>query len=70
MLRKRRVRVHLRESPGEELPSVEGLLLSKWGAEIVIGLPELHLSPEGVPARLASRQLVIPRERVAFWEII
>ena len=69
MWAKKRVRVHLADAhPGVDLPSVEGLLLAKHGREFRIGRPELILD-EG-PAELGSRELVIPRERVAFYEVL
>lgn len=69
--RAKRVRMHLVEThPGAELPSVEGLLVSKRGREYVIALPALVVSAEARPTELESQLLVIPRERVAFYEVI
>jgi hypothetical protein len=69
--RKQRVRVHLIDShPAVSLPSVEGVLIAKRSRELVLGVPRLIVSTEGNPAELESRYLVIPRERVAFWEIL
>lgn len=69
--RKQRVRIHLADQhPAVPLPSVEGLLVSKTGRELVIAIPALVHSSEAAPVELASRYLVIPRERVAFWEVL
>lgn len=68
---KRRVRVHLVEPAGvEPLPSVEGILMSRRGREYLIALPQLITSAEGIPVVLESRLLAIPRERVAFYEVL
>lgn len=64
--RKQRVRVHLVD---DHLPSVEGILLERR-PEFVIGRPSLIHSAEGGPAELVSREVVIPRERVAFYEVL
>lgn len=69
--RARRVRVHLVDGqPGIELPSVEGLLVSRRRREYAIAVPVLYTSAEARPAELDSKLLVIPRERVAFFEVI
>lgn len=65
--RAKRVRVHLLD---QGLPSIEGLLLSKRSREYVLALPMLITSAEGEPAELDSKLLVIPRDRVAFYEVI
>lgn len=65
--RKKRVRLHLVE---DHLPSVEGLLVSRRGREYVVGVPTLITDPQAQPAELASRLLVVPRERVAFYEVL
>lgn len=67
-----RVRVHLVDpAPGVTLPSVEGVLISKRGRELVLAVPALVVSPGGKPVELAdARYLSIPRERIAFWEIV
>lgn len=69
--RRKRVRMHLIEpSPGVELPSIEGLLVSRRLREYVIALPSLIVSEAGQPIELESRLVGIPRERVAWWEFI
>lgn len=65
--RRKRVRLHLLE---ENLPSVEGLLVGKRGREYVVALPQLIVSADAAPDVLASRLLAIPRERVAFYEVL
>lgn len=71
MRRKERVRVHLMDpSPEMRLPSVEGLLVSKRGREYVLAVPQLIVAPEAKPRELGARLLAIPRERVAFYEVL
>lgn len=68
---KKRVRMHLLEpSPQMQLPSIEGLLVSKRGREYVLAVPQLITSPEAKPTQLGSKLLVIPRDRVAFYEVL
>lgn len=70
-LRKRRVRFHLVDGdPANPLPSVEGLLHSKSGREYIIAVPSLVFEVGQNPTELRSRFLAIPRERVAFYELI
>ncbi|HVN51047.1 MAG TPA: hypothetical protein VMT43_06415 [Acidimicrobiales bacterium] len=64
-----RVRIHLidRERPQ---PSVEGVLVRK-GGEYVVAVPQLLVSPERDPVGLDDAKfLVIPRENIAFYEVI
>jgi len=69
--RARRVRMHLIDPhEGMQLPSVEGLLVAKRRREYAIALPVLITSVEGNPAELDSQLLVIPADRVAFYEVI
>jgi hypothetical protein len=68
--RAKRVRMHLMDEPGRELPSIEGLLLSRRNREYVIAKPVLHMAVGANPAVPESGMLVIPRERVAFYEVI
>lgn len=70
MRRKKRVRLHLITPERAELPSVEGLLVSRRRREYLIALPELLVDPQANPAQLDSRWLAIPRERVAFFEVL
>jgi hypothetical protein len=51
------------------LPTVEGLLVSK-GREYVIAAAELTLAAGAKPVRPDSRLLVIPRDRIAFYEVL
>lgn len=63
--------MHLIDPKGSEgLPSVEGILVSKRRGEYVVGLPSLLVAVGADPAELESRWLVIPRERVAFYEVL
>lgn len=68
--RARRVRVHPVEQQGAQQPSIEGLLVARRRREYVLALPALIVSAEARPVELESRLLVIPRERVAFYEVI
>jgi hypothetical protein len=69
--RAQRVRMHLIDPhEGMQLPSVEGLLVAKRRREYAVALPVLITSVEGNPAELDSQLLVIPAERVAFYEVI
>ena len=70
MRRKKRVRLHLVASEPAELPSIEGILVSRRRREYLIALPQLLVDPQANPAQLDSRWLAIPRERVAFFEIL
>ena len=68
--RLRRVRVHLADPhPSTNLPSIEGLLLGK-GREYRIAVPSLLVAQGANPAELDSREVVIPRERIAFYEVL
>lgn len=63
--------MHLTEEhTGVGLPSVEGLLVSRRRREYLIALPQLLLAPGANPAELESRWVAIPRERVAFYEVL
>jgi hypothetical protein len=70
--RKQRVRLHLADPhPNVDLPSVEGILLAKRYGEYVVALPSLLIAPGANPAELSdARELRIPRERVAFYEVL
>lgn len=71
MRRRRRVRVHLMDpSPSVNLPSVEGLLVSRRGGEYLIAVPQLLVAQGANPAELESRYLAIPKDRVAFYEVL
>jgi hypothetical protein len=49
---------------------VEGLLVTKRRGEYVIAIPTLIHDTTVAPAELDSRWLVIPRDRVAFYEVL
>ena len=70
MNRKRRVRMHLVDDRQSQLPSVEGLLVSRRHREYMIAVPRLLTAPGANPAELESRWIVIPRSRVAFYEVM
>jgi len=67
-LRRRRVRVHL-VAGNADLPSVEGILVSR-GREYLVSVPELLLAPGAANQPLEAKLLAIPRERVAFYEVL
>lgn len=68
--RKRRVRMHLIDRPGIDLPRIDGLLISRRHNEYLVGVPELLLSAEGNPVTPEGRYVVVPRDNVAFYELI
>lgn len=70
MKRKPRVRVHLMDEGRSQLPSVEGILVSRRRREYMIAVPALLTNPQANPVELESRWLSIPRERVAFYETL
>ena len=68
-LRRRRVRAHLITPQGADLPSIEGILVHR-GAEYVLELPALLTAVGRDPSQLQARAVVIPRERLAFYEVL
>lgn len=68
-LRRKRIRMHLLDERGSQLPSIEGLLDSK-GKEYTIIAPKLLFAAGGNAADLDSRYVIVPRERIAFYEVI
>lgn len=69
--RARRVRLHMIEpNPNVDLPSIEGLLVSKRSREYAIAVPVLITGVAAAPTELDSKLLIIPREHVAFYEVI
>ena len=61
--------MHLLDEKGSQLPSVEGLL-ERRGAEYMISVPSLRFAVGGRPAELEARYVVVPRERIAFYEVL
>jgi hypothetical protein len=74
--RAKRVRLHPVDQPGVNLPSFEGLLVSKpflWRHEYVLAVPQLvteAVVQGGLPTVLDSRLAVIPADRVLFYEYL
>lgn len=75
--RRRRVRLHLVDpNPHVNHPSVEGLLLGWWlerrlAREYRVAVPDLLFAAGAKPERLRdARELRIPRENVAFYEVL
>jgi len=68
-LRRKRILLHLLDERGSELPSIEGILVRK-GREYEIAVPQLLTAPGAHPRQLDSRSVVVPRERIAFYEIL
>jgi len=62
--------MHLVDDKQSQLPSVEGILISRRRREYMIAVPRLLVAPGANPAELDSRFLTIPRERVAFYEVL
>lgn len=62
--------MHLIDRPGSDLPSVEGLLVSRRRGEYLLALPSLLTAVGANPAELESRWVAIPRDRVAFYEVL
>ena len=73
--KRRRVRVHLIDPPsqgvtfGGTLPSIEGILV-RSRPDFEVELPKLIASAQGNPIELDARSVVVPRERVAFYEVL
>ena len=67
MLRKRRVRVHLLDERGSQLPSSEALHKRSW-PEYEILVPRQLFAPGANPSDLDSRAVLVPRGRVAVYE--
>ena len=53
-----------------DLPSVEGLLVSRKNGEYLLAVPQLIVAAGGNPDELDARYLAIPKDRVAFYEIL
>lgn len=72
VVRKKRIRVHLMDpAPGSNLPTVEGLLIGQHGAHYRVAVPELLVAAGAQPLQLQdARELMIPRDRVAFIEVL
>ena len=68
-LRRKRIRVHLVDGPGMQLPSVEGLRVRRF-PELVVAVPALWTNPQRDPDQLDAKHVCIPRERVAFYEVL
>ena len=62
--------MHLAAEQKTELPSVEGILITRRRREYLIAVPSLLLAVGADPAELDARYLAIPRERVAFYEVL
>jgi len=65
--RRKRVRMHLVDVG---LPSVEGVLQASHRREYEIAVPSLMVAPGANAAELEAHYLLIPRERVAFYEVL
>lgn len=62
--------MHLLDEPNVPLPSIEGILQARHRREYVIAIPRLITAVGKDPTELESRWLEIPRERVAFFEVL
>lgn len=61
--------MHLLDEKGSQLPSIEGVL-ERRGAEYMVAVPTLRFAAGGNPAELEARYVIVPRERVAFYEVL
>lgn len=65
---KRRVRLHIEDKPGVQMPSMEGILLGRWSGHYVLMVPKLI---HGTDQSLALEGMVeVPAERVIFVQIL
>lgn len=64
--RRRRVRVHL----VGDLPSIDGYIRSRGRLEYLVEAPQLLTAAGAEPVELASRLVAVPRDRIAFYEVI
>lgn len=62
--------MHLIAPQHGDLPSVEGLLVSRRRGEYLLALPSLIVAVNAQPDELDAPLLAIPRERVAFFEVL
>ena len=62
--------MHLIDRPGIDLPRVDGLLVSRRNREYMIGVPSLTFTAEGNAVTPEGRFVAIPRDGVAFYEIL
>lgn len=67
---RKRVRVQLVAPHGADLPTIEGVLLQRTRSEYIVGVPQLLVAAGGNPAELAARHVAIPRDRVAWIEVL
>jgi hypothetical protein len=67
--KRKRIRMHLLDERGSQLPSIEGVLTGR-GAEYLITVPKLLHAAGGNPAVLEARYVCVPRERIAFYEVL
>ena len=68
--RRKRVRVHLIDRPGIDLPRVDGLLVSRRHREYLLALPSLQIAAGAPPVEPEGRFVAIPRDGVAFYELL
>lgn len=61
--------MHLVDAPGIQLPSIEGILVRR-GREYVLAVPALLTAVGRDPDQLESKMVAVPRERVAFFEVL
>lgn len=52
------------------MPSMEGLLVSRRHGEYAIGVPQLVPTAEGEKVPVGGQIALIPRENVAFLEVL
>lgn len=64
MIRKRLVRLHVEDRPGVEMPSFEGILVSRFAGQYQLVNARLVTGPEQQTA--LEGRVFVPRERVVF----
>jgi hypothetical protein len=65
---KRHVLLHLEDRPDITMPSIEGVLIGRWGGHYILLLPQLV---NGADSKLALEGIVeVPAERVVFVQVL
>jgi hypothetical protein len=65
---KRRVRLHIEDKPGVQMPSIEGVMLGRWSGHYILLVPKLI---HGADQSIALEGMVeVPAERVVFVQVL
>ena len=65
-----KIRLHLVDRPGADLPRIDGLLVSRRHGEYTVAVPSLQFTAEGHPVQPEGRFIAVPKTGVAFLEIL